>query len=87
MEITGLFSSLPLAFNLGMPELVVIMVVILLLFGGTKIPQLMRGLGRGAGEFQKGLEESKKTFEKLKSEATTPSQSQSEEEEDKTNVS
>lgn len=34
-------------------------VLILVLFGGAKIPQLMRGLGRGMGEFKAGLEEGK----------------------------
>lgn len=37
----------------------IILVVVLLLFGGTKIPQLMRGMGQGMGEFKKGLNETK----------------------------
>jgi sec-independent protein translocase protein TatA len=40
-------------------QLVIIVVLALLLFGGRKIPELMRGLGKGLGEFQKGLEEGK----------------------------
>jgi len=43
-----------LVLGLGMPggmELVVILFVILLLFGGRKIPELMRGLGKGIREF------------------------------------
>ena len=44
-------------------HLLLIVVVILVLFGGSKIPQLMRGLGQGAGEFKKGLEESKAAME------------------------
>lgn len=44
-------------------ELPAIIVVILLLFGGTKIPQLMRGLGRGVGEFKKGIEEGRSMLE------------------------
>jgi sec-independent protein translocase protein TatA len=37
--------------NLGAGELVLIFVMVLLLFGGNKIPELMRGLGRGIREF------------------------------------
>ena len=36
--------------------------LILLLFGGAKSPQLMRGLGQGVGELKKGLEEGKQAF-------------------------
>lgn len=37
---------------LGGPELIVIAIVVLLLFGGKKIPELMRGLGKGVKEFK-----------------------------------
>lgn len=37
--------------NLGGSELMLIMLIVLLLFGGTKIPELMRGLGKGIREF------------------------------------
>ncbi len=37
--------------NLGATELILIFLVVLLLFGGSKIPELMRGLGRGIREF------------------------------------
>lgn len=40
-----------LLFNFFGPEMIVIMFAILLLFGGRKIPELMRGLGRGIREF------------------------------------
>lgn len=43
--------------NLGTGELVLIAVVILLLFGGRKIPELMRGLGKGVRSFKDGLNE------------------------------
>ncbi|HRJ26697.1 MAG TPA: twin-arginine translocase TatA/TatE family subunit [Fimbriimonadaceae bacterium] len=47
---------------IGTNELIIVVVVVLLLFGGTKIPQLMRGVGRGVGELQKGLEEGKRAL-------------------------
>lgn len=40
-------------FGLGTPELMIIMIAILLLFGAKKIPELMRGLGSGIKEFKK----------------------------------
>ena len=39
--------------GLGAPEIVVIVLIVLLLFGGRKIPELMRGLGQGIREFNK----------------------------------
>lgn len=42
-------------FILGVPEIVVIALVVLLLFGGKKIPELMRGLGKGVRSFKDGL--------------------------------
>jgi len=36
---------------LGTQEIIIILVIVLLLFGGRKIPELMRGLGRGVREF------------------------------------
>lgn len=39
----------------GWPQIVIILVVVLLLFGGKKIPELMRGLGRGVKEFKEGI--------------------------------
>jgi sec-independent protein translocase protein TatA len=56
---------------MGLPagsELWIIGGVVLLLFGGAKIPQLMRGLGRGVGELKVGLEEGKKAFSEAGSE-------------------
>ena len=37
--------------GLGMPEFVIIFIAIVLLFGGKKIPELMRGIGQGVREF------------------------------------
>lgn len=46
-----------LLFALGMPEIILIALVVLLIFGGKKIPELMRGLGKGVNEFKKGMKD------------------------------
>lgn len=43
--------------SLGSQEIIIIALVILLLFGGKKIPELMRGLGKGVSQFKKGMNE------------------------------
>ncbi len=43
--------------NLGMPEILVILVIILLFFGAKRIPDLARSLGKGTREFRKGISE------------------------------
>jgi len=43
--------------NLGMPEVIVIALIVLLLFGGKKIPELMHGVGKGVKSFKKGMSE------------------------------
>jgi sec-independent protein translocase protein TatA len=49
---------LPLAiFGLGGPELMIILVIILLLFGGAKLPALAKGLGQSVKEFKKASKE------------------------------
>ncbi len=42
-------------FGIGTQELLLILLVVLLLFGGKKIPELMRGLGRGVKSFRDGM--------------------------------
>ena len=44
-------------FGLGMQEILVIALIILLLFGGKKIPELMKGLGKGVKSFKEGMNE------------------------------
>lgn len=51
-----------IAWGIGGTELYVILGIALLLFGGKKIPELMRGVGQGVGQLQKGLEEGKRTL-------------------------
>ena len=57
-----------LLFALGWAEILLIAFVVLLLFGGKKIPELMRGLGRGVREFKEGKENIRKGLEEGSSE-------------------
>lgn len=65
MTLNGILAIL----NLGTGEIIAIVLVILLLFGGRKIPELMRGLGKGVKSFRQGMneveEEIKKPLEDL----------------------
>ena len=63
---------------IGATELIVIAVIVLLLFGGKKIPELMRGLGKGVKEFKDGMNEPSKPEEK---EPEKPEQEQQQPEE------
>lgn len=63
---------------IGATELIVIAVIVLLLFGGKKIPELMHGLGRGVKEFKDGMNEPSKPEEK---EPEKPEQEQQQQEE------
>lgn len=47
-------------------QLILIVLVVLLLFGGKKIPELMRGLGKGVKEFKAGMDEVEKTLNDTK---------------------
>ena len=58
--------------NLGAGEIIIIALIVLLLFGGKKIPELMHGLGKGMKSFKEGmkdveaeLDEAKKEFDKI----------------------
>jgi sec-independent protein translocase protein TatA len=48
---------LSLLLNIGLPEILGIAFIVLLLFGAKKIPELMRGLGKGLSEFKKGMKD------------------------------
>ncbi len=47
--------------DLGPPEILIILVIVLVLFGSTKIPKLARSLGEASKEFRKGIEEGSAT--------------------------
>ena len=53
-----------LLWQLGGTEMILIVVVVLLLFGGKKIPELMRGLGKGVKSFKEGVNEAKEEINK-----------------------
>jgi sec-independent protein translocase protein TatA len=65
----------PLGFN----EILIILIIVLLLFGGKKIPELMRGLGRGVREFNDAKNTVKKEIEEgiSEKERTSATSSQS----------
>ncbi|MBQ8272554.1 MAG: twin-arginine translocase TatA/TatE family subunit [Tidjanibacter sp.] len=54
--------------SVGAGEIVLIALIILLLFGGKKIPELMRGLGKGVRSFKEGMNEAKEEAQKIKDE-------------------
>ncbi len=53
----GILVSGGIEMNLGWQEILLILLIVLLLFGARKIPELARSLGKGVKEFKKGLHE------------------------------
>lgn len=53
-------NSLMFLGNLGTNEIIIIALVVLLLFGGKKIPELMRGIGKGVKSFKDGMNDIEK---------------------------
>ncbi|MBC8315711.1 MAG: twin-arginine translocase TatA/TatE family subunit [Bacteroidales bacterium] len=50
-----MLNMIILVFGLGTTEIILIVLVVLLLFGGRKIPELMRGVGKGVKSFKDGI--------------------------------
>ena len=59
--------------SIGMPELIIIMLIVLLLFGAKKIPELMSGLGKGVKSFKKGMKEVEDEIEKIDTDVSSDS--------------
>ena len=51
--------------NLGATEIIIIALVVLLLFGGKKIPELMHGIGKGVRSFKEGVNDVQKEIDKI----------------------
>ena len=47
--------------GLGAPELLIVLLIVLLLFGGAKLPKLARSLGEASREFKKGIDDKEDT--------------------------
>ena len=57
LKINDMISSVVFLGMIGGPQIILIVLVVLLLFGGRKIPELMRGLGSGIKEFKNATKE------------------------------
>ena len=64
----GLGLQKILLFGLGMQEILVLALIVLLFFGGKKIPELMKGLGKGVKSFKEGMNEVTDLVEEKKEE-------------------
>ena len=61
----AIFNLIPAISMPSGTELIIILVIVLLLFGGKKIPELMRGLGKGVKSFKQGMQEAKDEINKI----------------------
>ncbi len=59
--------------NIGAGEIIIVALVILLLFGGKKIPELMRGIGKGVRSFKDGINDIEKEIKEEPSSKKTES--------------
>jgi twin arginine-targeting protein translocase, TatA/E family len=63
-----------LLWSVGFPEILVLALIVLLLFGGKKIPELMKGLGKGVKSFKDGIKEAEDEIKNTKDELDKPSE-------------
>ena len=59
--------------NIGTGEIIIVALVVLLLFGGKKIPELMRGLGKGVKSFKEGMNDVRKELDDISTDINTDS--------------
>ena len=59
--------------NIGTGEIIIVALVVLLLFGGKKIPELMRGLGKGVKSFKEGMNDVRKELDDSSTDIETDS--------------
>ncbi len=64
-------NILALIGGLGVPEILLIALVVLLFFGGKKIPEMMRGLGKGVRSFKEGMNDIEKVVNDDPAKSTT----------------
>lgn len=60
-------------FGIGMPELIIILIIILIIFGAGKLPEIGSGIGKGIKNFKKATNEAKKEIQEPKEKAETES--------------
>lgn len=63
---------------IGAPEIIFIVLIVLLLFGGKKIPELMRGMGKGVKMFKQGMNEVEEEVKRPLDEQANPQQTSEE---------
>lgn len=73
----NMLTILPMAF-VGGWEIIVIALLVLLLFGGKKIPELMKGLGKGVKSFKEGMKEVENDVQEIKRDITSEPESKKE---------